>query len=123
MFVHVPSPHAPWVFGADGEALTESLGSFYSDNIAGRGIDRNEAIRRVFGQATFLARRATVELTSLVDRPDPPVVIVFSDHGPGTNLSFTAPGSTDLVERSSSFFAAFTPGHPDLYADPQAPES
>jgi hypothetical protein len=45
------------------------------------------------------------------------VVIVFSDHGPGTNLSFTDPRSTDLVERSSSFFAAFTPGQPNLYAE------
>jgi len=47
--------------------------------------------------------------------PNPPAVVVFSDHGPGTEISFAEPATTDLIERSSNFLATFTPGKPGLY--------
>ena len=115
LFVHVPAPHSPWVFGPNGEHRTDDIRNFYSDPIGSRHIDRNEAIRRVFDQATFIADRTEHELRVLLDRPDPPVVVVFSDHGPGTDMDFHRPESSDLVERSSNFLATYTPGHPDLY--------
>ena len=115
VFIHVPSPHAPWIFGPNGEPRTETLGSFFADPVGPRSIDRGEAIRRVFDQATFVADRTTSELADLVERPDPPVVVLFSDHGPGTNISFKNPITSDLVERSSNFFATFTPGRPGLF--------
>jgi hypothetical protein len=115
VFVHVASPHAPWVFGPHGERRTEGLQSFYMDPAGVRGIDRSEGIRRVFDQASFVADRTTAELSRLVDRDDPPAVVVFSDHGPGTVIDFRAPATTDLVERSSNFLATFTPGQPNLF--------
>jgi len=114
-FIHIPSPHAPWVFGADGEPRTEDLNSFFMDPAGIRNIDRAEAVRRVFAQASYVADQTLDVLEDLVERPDPPVIIVFSDHGPGTEIDFNEPASTDLVERSSNFFAAFTPGKPDLF--------
>jgi hypothetical protein len=115
VFIHVPSPHSPWIFGPNGEPRTERIDSFFADPVAGRPIDRQEAIRRVFDQATFLADQTTKELAALVERPDPPVVVLFSDHGPGTDISFSDPVTSDLVERSSNFFATFTPGRPGLF--------
>jgi len=115
LFVHVPAPHAPWVFGPDGEPRTEDLGSFYMDPVGVRSIDRPEAIRRVFDQASYVAGQTMDAVEDLLERPDPPVVIIFSDHGPGTEIDFNEPAKTDLVERSSNFFAAYTPGQPDLF--------
>ncbi len=115
LFVHVPAPHAPWVFGPAGEPRREGIQSFYSDARGLRTIDRREATRRVFDQATYVSQRVMTALQPVVSRPDPPVVIVFSDHGPGTGSSFVSPASSDLAERSSNFFAAFTPGQPDLF--------
>ena len=117
VFVHVPSPHSPWVFGPGGEPRTEQLDSFFNDNLGQRAIDRQEALRRVFAQATFIGQQAVTQAKSLVDRPDPPVVVVFSDHGPGTDISFEQPATTDLVERSSNVLATFTPGQERLFDD------
>ena len=117
LFVHVPAPHAPWVFGPNGEPRTEGLDSFYMDPVGVRDIDRPEAIRRVFDQASYVADQTLDAVEDLLERPDPPVVIIFSDHGPGTEIDFNEPAKTDLVERSSNFFAAFTPGQPGLFDD------
>jgi hypothetical protein len=114
-FVHVPAPHAPWIFGANGEPRTERLDSFFVDPVGNRNIDRAEAVRRVFAQATYVADQTLDVLEDLVDRPDPPVVVVISDHGPGTEIDFDHPATTDLVERSSNFLATFTPGQPHLF--------
>jgi len=69
----------------------------------------------VFDQATYIAGKAVDAVDDLRDRPDPPVGVIFSDHGPGTKLDFNEPAKTDLVERSSNFFAAYTPGRPELF--------
>jgi sulfatase-like protein len=115
IFVHIPSPHAPWIFGPDGEPRREGMSSFFADFAGARGIDRDEALRRVFDQATYIGKQTAAQVSKLVDRPNPPAVVVFSDHGPGTEISFTDPATTDLVERSSNFLATFTPGKSGLY--------
>jgi hypothetical protein len=115
VFVHVPSPHAPWVFGAQGEPRTESIDSFFVDPVGKRGIGRGEAVRRVFAQAAFVADQTVDVLSGLTARPNPPIVVLFSDHGPGTEIDFNEPAKTDLVERSSNFLATFTPGQPHLF--------
>ena len=121
VFAHVPAPHAPWVFGPSGESARESLRAFGSDPAGARGIGRDEALRRVFGQAQHVAALTTAALKTIVSRPDPPVVILFSDHGPGTGFNFVAPFDSDLVERSSNFLATFTPGRPDLFEEVTTP--
>ena len=115
VFVHVPSPHAPWIFGAGGEPRTERLDSFFIDPIGSRGIDRAEAVRRIFAQANYVANQSLDVLRNLAHRPNPPVIVVFSDHGPGTDIDFDAPATGDLVERTSNFLATFTPGKPELF--------
>ena len=117
IFVHVPSPHAPWIFGPNGEPLTEPMESFFMDPAGVRDIDRSEAIRRVLAQTTYLSGRVTAAMRPIVDRPDPPVVVILSDHGTGTEIDFIEPATTDLVERSSNFLATFTPGRPHLFDD------
>jgi hypothetical protein len=115
LFVHVSSPHAPWVFGPNGEPRTDSIRAFFSDPSGPREIDRTEALHRVYDQATYISRKAAEALAPIVNQSNPPVVVVFSDHGPGTGLNFTDPGHSDLAERSSNFLATFTPGKPDLF--------
>jgi hypothetical protein len=115
VFVHVPSPHAPWIFGPNGEPRSEGLESFFMDPAGVRDIDRDEAMRRVFGQATYIANQTLDVLDDLTERDNPPVVVLFSDHGPGTEIDFNEPAKTDLVERSSNFFATFAPRQPKLF--------
>jgi hypothetical protein len=122
VFVHVPAPHAPWVFGPNGEPRRDALVSFFSDPPGARGLDRSEALRRAFDQATYVGAAAAGTIGRVLrDAQQPPVVVVFSDHGTGTGFDFADPLHSDLAERSSNFFATSTPGLPDLFASPTTP--
>jgi hypothetical protein len=45
------------------------------------------------------------------------VVIVFSDHGPQTLLSYADPDDRGIETRLANLFAARTPGRPRLFPD------
>jgi hypothetical protein len=115
-FVHVPSPHAPWIFGPNGEPRREGIRTFFADPIGKRTIDREEAVRRVFDQSSYLGDQVARALDPIVSQEHPPVIVVFSDHGPGTGFNFLDPEHSDVTERSSNFLATFTPAKPDLFA-------
>ena len=50
-----------------------------------------------------------------------PVIVIFSDHGTDLGWDDSRPLESDLGERSSSFLATLTPGHPELFAEPTTP--
>ena len=57
----------------------------------------------------------------LASSKQPPVIVVMSDHGPGSDFSWTDPLDSDYVARASNFMAAYTPGHPGLIGDRLTP--
>ncbi len=81
VFAHLMLPHEPFVFGPEGEFISPSDYSNYSD-------------RQIYlGQYIYAAGRI-LELaeTLLENSPTPPIVIIQSDHGlrshhPGVNIS------------------------------------
>jgi hypothetical protein len=122
VFAHVPAPHAPWVFGPDGSGRRASIFQYYVDSAKLRGIDRKVALQHVLDQAAYLDGQVLDVIDGiLADSPRPPVIVVFSDHGPGTGYQEADLADSDLVERSSNILAAFTPGHPGLFAQPTTP--
>jgi hypothetical protein len=122
VYAHLPFPHAPWVFGPDGEPRTVGLASFYSDDPTDLGVDRATAFARASDQATYVAG----EVVGLVDRilatsRRDPVILVMSDHGTGVGLDPDDAAASDLEERFSNFLAVRTPGHPDVLRDGLTP--
>jgi hypothetical protein len=116
---HIPGPHPPWVFGADGEPIRDDIFAYYTDSARDRAIDRTEAMRRHLDQAAYVDRRVVETVDRiLAASATPPVIVVFSDHGPGTGFDQDAPLVSDLKERTSNVLAAYTPGHPGLFAEP-----
>ena len=80
------------------------------------------AIRRHLGQATYTANLTVAAVDQILASADsPPVIIVFSDHGPGTEFDPSKPLESDLVERSSNILAVYSPGHAGLFASPTTP--
>ena len=122
VFAHIAAPHPPWVFDAAGNARRDVLRTYYQDAARARGIDRADAIRRHLDQATHVASLTIATVDRILAAADsPPVIIIFSDHGPGTGFDPTRPLESDLVERSSNILAVYSPGHPGLFASSTTP--
>ncbi len=118
-FVHVPSPHAPVVFDADGGPVqARDLPTFYEDSAVGRGISREEYGRGYIGQVEYLNGRA-LELVEriLATSPEPPVILLLSDHGSASGVDFADLANSDVDERSATLFTALTPGKADVFED------
>lgn len=123
VFAHIAAPHPPWVFDAAGNDVRDALRDYYIDSARERGIDRTEAVRRHLDQATYVATLTVAAVDQILQSAgdSSPVIVVFSDHGPGTGFDQTQPLASDLVERSSNILGVYSPGHPGLFATPTTP--
>ncbi len=121
VFVHVPAPHAPWVTDADGNlvsiGLDEMLGvptptDHHLDERRRRFLDFSR-----YTEGLTLASIDRIIATSAT----PPVIAVFSDHGPDYDFDNDDPLGSDLELRTSSLMAILAPGQPDLIPDDATP--
>ena len=114
IFAHVPSPHAPWVTKADGSPRTAAnLDSWYSDTPDTTGLSRDEVVTGYRDQSAYLGGRTLAAIDAvLAASPKPPVILVLSDHGSSLDVSTANPET-----RLRNLFAAYTPGHPRMFAD------
>jgi hypothetical protein len=115
-FIHVPAPHAPWVADADGRLVVDASTSVFGegapiDDPAGRE-------QRFYDYATWVAKQTIATVDRILDAsPTPPVIVVFSDHGPDFDYNADDPLSSDLEVRTSCFLAVLTPGNRDIVPD------
>jgi hypothetical protein len=111
-FVHVPAPHPPWVYDAQGRARDPGVVSFAGEP----GLSVQDELDVGFAQATHVADMTVATIDRiLLASATPPVIVVFSDHGPAAGFSTITPLASDLEVRASSFMAALTPHHPGLF--------
>jgi hypothetical protein len=119
VFVHIPSPHVPIVFDANGgHVAARDLVTFFDEGgLVGR-LPRKEFGAIYSGQVDYLNKRTLDLVDSIVSSAaTPPVVLVMSDHGSASGVTFADLEHSDLDERSSNLFAALTPGLPHLFPD------
>lgn len=114
VFAHVPSPHAPWVTGADGSPrVVTNLETWFADTPGTTGLTRDEVISGYAEQSVYIGRRTLAAIdAALAASPRPPVILVVSDHGSSLDVSIN-----NAETRLRNLFAAYTPGHSDLYAN------
>ena len=118
VFVHVPGPHPPWVFEADGTPRNPALVSLTGES----ELSEEAGLEAGFAQATHVGHLAIGAIDDIQKASAvPPVVVVMSDHGPMGDFSTVTPLTSDIGLRASSFMAAVTPGHPDVLADRPTP--
>ena len=122
VFAHIAGPHPPWVFDAAGNERQDSLADYYLDFARDRGMERVATLRLHLDQSTHVAAMTLAAIDRIVAAADsPPVIVVFSDHGPGTGFDQAKPLESDLVERSSNILAVYSPGNPSLFVAPTTP--
>ena len=82
---HVPTPHPPWVFNADGSPRTVPLGEWLAETPASTGTTVPELKLGYAAQVADADRRLLAALprldAAIAARGRPAVVILFSDHG------------------------------------------
>jgi hypothetical protein len=112
-FAHIVCPHPPFVFGENGEDVSPHDRPFYLTDA--------EFFRQWYGDhKTYVDgyRKQAAFLTSQVERminrvlessPEPPVIILQSDHGSGMGLSTESAAQTDMHERMSILNAYYLP--------------
>jgi hypothetical protein len=121
VFVHVPAPHPPTVFRADGSAEDGSPDAAW-DTFHGSVESQDLRRERIFEQVTAIADRTLSGIDEVVAASvTPPVVVLFSDHGTDVGFDPSSPITSDPEHRSSSIVAALTPGHPDLFKATTSP--
>jgi hypothetical protein len=116
VFVHVPGPHAPWVVDAAGNPFPgrSSLFASFADPIKEPELRRH----RFFEFSTYIANRTVATVDRILAASSrPPVIVLFSDHGPDISFDTYDPLSSDLDQRTSNLIALLAPGRADLLPD------
>ena len=121
-FAHIEIPHPPFVFGADGQRLNP--GTVFHDRdgnwlIRDGRLTRSEYVRQYVDQLTYTNHKLKMLIDSILSGAGtPPILILQSDHGPRSMLSWEDPEKTDFRECMSIVNAYYLPGGAEaLYED------
>jgi hypothetical protein len=108
MFGHVMSPHLPFLFDREGRPpCTDCPFTTHLQESAMTPV----AFRQAYTDQVHHLNHLVLEaIDDIVTSSPEAVVIVFSDHGSRADLE-------DEAEWFKNYFAARTPGHPDLFPD------
>lgn len=117
VITHVPSPHAPIVFAADGSAVPMSdLANFFDDTFLHRVGPRERALAEYAGQLAHVDQLALAAIDRvLAAEATPSVILVLSDHGSAAGVDWDNLDASDLDERTANLFAALTPGRSGVF--------
>jgi hypothetical protein len=114
VFVHIPAPHPPVVFDEAGGAVNGSSGASLSEDVE-PPLPRDERIHRQLAETSRIAQSATDLVDTIQSASaEPPVIVVFSDHGTDIDWDPNHPLDGGIGERSSNVLAVDTPGHSDV---------
>ncbi len=99
VFAHIICPHPPFVFAADGKSIDpgERFTLFDGNDW---GSDKETYRRLYVDQLLYLNQLVGKTVESIVKRPGrPKIIVIQSDHGPGSKLDWKNIDNTDLKER------------------------
>ncbi len=108
-FAHIVCPHPPFSFGEDGEDVSPRDKSLFpTDDKGWGGLPAYRAGYR--RQAIFITKRIEAVIDRiLAESPEPPIILLQSDHGSGLHHEQNDMARTDLRERFSNLCAVYFP--------------
>ena len=113
-FAHVFCPHPPIIFGPNGEDVRLKYIRYTvntKDRINGRFVEPDLFARGYRDQSAFITARIEETIKQILARsPEPPIIILQSDHGSELNLDMFDVNHTDLRERMRILNAYYFPG-------------
>jgi hypothetical protein len=113
-FAHIVSPHPPFVFGENGEDVSprQQWGREFKESL-GKSFGSPEYFRDSYrNQSAFLTTRVEQMIDEiLANSPEPPVIILQSDHGSWLHYHPDDAEATDLRERFGILNCIYMPDH------------
>jgi hypothetical protein len=110
VFAHILSPHPPFVFDAEGEAIEPKRSYTVQDGDDYKG-SPEEYVRGYAGQVAFVNRMLEETIDEILKNSEqPPIILLQGDHGPGAYLDWHSPDKACLAERSAILNAYYLPG-------------
>ena len=107
VFVHVMSPHPPFVFGPRGEEVP-NRGVFSTRDLG--CCDREEYIRKYRDQVAYVDRLLVRAVQEILDASEvEPIIIVQGDHGPSASMDEETSSSQGQLERLAILNAYLIP--------------
>ena len=109
VLAHIVSPHPPFVFDSSGKPVNPKHSYYLGDGDDYQG-DLNEYVQGYSAQVEFVNRQLEQVINSvLANSPQPPIIILQGDHGPGSRLVWDSPAQTCLWERTPILNAYYLP--------------
>jgi hypothetical protein len=114
VFGHLPTPHTPWFYHADGTPRTVlDIETTWAEMPANTGLDQQTLIEGYSGQVSWVDRRVVESIDEIVaNSARSPVIVVFGDHG-----SWIGSDSGDFRLRFLPLFAARMPDGSEPFPD------
>ena len=120
IFVHLISPHPPFVFDQDGNPLDSTQSFTFQDANEFPG-SLGEYQKRYIDQVQFVNHQLRKTIESILAQSDvPPIIILQGDHGSGLLTDLASPDKTCIRERFSPFAAYY---FPDVEQDEIPPDT
>jgi hypothetical protein len=119
IFAHIVIPHPPFVFGPDGEEISQNFRFSFMDGDAYIGTE--EEYRDGYrAQLAYLNDRLEeMVLSILANSTRPPIIILQGDHGPGMHLDYESADNTNMDERLGILNAYLLPDFPSNKLSPE----
>lgn len=118
VFAHILAPHPPFVFDLEGNPQPSRARFTYGDGNDWHSVHDPDGIpyhRLWTGQAIHVMNRLNEAVQQiLAQSPNPPVIIIQGDHGPGSQTHWDSVGGTNHDERFGIFNAWYVPPGVDL---------
>ena len=106
-FVHIVSPHYPYLFGPNGEPVNYPEPLTFVEKQVFPGEESWIGYR---DQLLYVNSRILEAIDVILENSDdPPLILLQSDHGPATGLDWTDPRDPYLSDRSSILSAYLLP--------------
>ena len=107
VFAHIISPHVPYMFGPNGEEITNSGPFTLASQEQG---EWNQQAELYIGQLRFVSAELQDVVETILDRSDRPVIIILqSDHGHGLGLDWEDPEADALMDKMAILNAYYVP--------------
>jgi hypothetical protein len=111
VFAHILSPHPPFIFDAYGDSIYPDRAFSLTDgNSTNTEVERRDYIENYRQQLIYITQEIEMTIERILDNSDiPPIIILQSDHGPGSELNWESLEDTNLDERMSILNAFYFP--------------